>query len=98
MIRWVLLTFPIGCRALGLAVCLWIGSMWAPLVYAAAESVTCPDGEKRLLLDIKELAIQYEGHTWPGTLSSLSVLGVQLDKRRRNFKKQRQPRNNGTSS
>ena len=79
MIRWVLLTFPIGCRALGLAVCLWIGSMWAPLVYAAAESVTCPDGEKRLLLDIKELAIQYEGHTWSGTLSSLSVLGVQLE-------------------
>jgi tetratricopeptide (TPR) repeat protein len=54
--------------------------MWPISVYAGAESVTCPDGEKRLTLDIKELAIQYEGHSWSGTLSSLSVLGMQLER------------------
>ena len=79
MIRWDLLTCSIGRIALGLAACLYIESIWVPSVYAAAESFACPDGEIRLTLDIKELAIQYEGHTWSGTLSSLSVLGVQLE-------------------
>src|SRR5262249_28675307 len=59
--------------ALGLA----LGPGVAP---AALEKkkIVCRGGETRLEVSVKELAIQYEGWSLSGTLSSLSVLGTRL--------------------
>lgn len=44
---------------------------------SAQKLIHCPDGD-RYLIDLKEIAIQYEGYSMAGTLSSLSVLGAGL--------------------
>ena len=50
-----------------------------PSTLAAPTTITCPDGEERLTLDVKQLALEYQAQGWSGTLSSLSaVVGVRL--------------------
>lgn len=44
----------------------------------AQKKITCPNGEVRLEVDVKQLALKYEGWSMSGTLSSLSVLGARL--------------------
>ena len=43
----------------------------------AQKKITCQDGD-HYLTDIKQIAIQYEGQSLKGTLSSLSILGASL--------------------
>src|SRR5712692_994489 len=43
----------------------------------AENKKTCPDGD-HYETDVKQIAIQYEGSSFAGTLSSLNVLGARL--------------------
>ncbi|HZF08983.1 MAG TPA: tetratricopeptide repeat protein [Thermoanaerobaculia bacterium] len=61
------------CAALGLVLAL-AGSRFAQ----AQKKIVCPGEETRFEISVKELAIQYEGWSLSGTLSSLSVLGTRL--------------------
>ena len=45
---------------------------------AAQETKHCPDGD-HILIDVKQIAIQYDASSFAGTLSSLSVLGARLE-------------------
>lgn len=40
--------------------------------------ITCPDGDVRYEIDLKDIAIQYQGSSFAATLSSLSVLGIRF--------------------
>ena len=44
----------------------------------AQKKIACPDGE-HIEIDIKQIAIQYDGSSFAGTLSSLSVLGARFE-------------------
>jgi hypothetical protein len=45
---------------------------------AAQKTAHCPDGD-HVLIDVKQIAIQYDASSFAGTLSSLSVLGGRLE-------------------
>jgi tetratricopeptide (TPR) repeat protein len=58
---------PLCCLLLGIA----------PIA-AAQKTIHCPDGD-HVLIDVKQIAIQYDASSFAGTLSSLSVLGARLE-------------------
>src|SRR5215471_2260703 len=43
-----------------------------------SRKITCPDGDVRYEINVKDIAIQYEAASFAGTLSSLSVLSGRL--------------------
>src|SRR5947209_6485406 len=45
---------------------------------AAQKRISCPDGE-HLVIDVKQIEIQYDASSFAGTLSSLSILGARLE-------------------
>ncbi|MGH9431607.1 MAG: tetratricopeptide repeat protein [Terriglobia bacterium] len=57
-------------------------SLWAFLLAVSAsawaQTIHCPDGD-HALIDVKQIAIQYDGSSFAATLSSLSVLGARLE-------------------
>ena len=63
-----------GIRRAGFLFCVLIVSGRA----AAQRKIPCPDGD-HLEMDIKPIAIQYDGSSFAGTLSSLSVLGARFE-------------------
>lgn len=44
----------------------------------AQKAVHCPDGD-HILIDVKQIAIQYDASSFAGTLSGLSVLGARVE-------------------
>ena len=55
--------------------CLLLGV--APIA-AAQQTIHCPDGD-HTVIDVKQIAIQYDAASFAGTLSSLSALGARLE-------------------
>ena len=55
-----------------------IGLLWllagAAAAAAAQKTIECPDGEKRLEIEIEQLRIEYQGHAFTSTLGSLGFL------------------------
>jgi hypothetical protein len=44
----------------------------------AQKAIHCPDGD-HILIDVKQIAVQYDASSFAGTLSGLSVLGARLE-------------------